>query len=32
MKAVLNMGTKKALEEFGEFQIRGKVIHSVICG
>jgi hypothetical protein len=26
------MGTKKSLEEFGEFQIGGKVIHSVICG
>jgi len=32
MKEELNMGTKKGLKEFGDFQIGGKVIHSVICG
>jgi len=32
LKEELTMGTKKALEEFGDFQIGGKAIHSVICG
>jgi hypothetical protein len=32
LKEELNMGTKKVLEEFGDFQIGRKVIHSVICG
>jgi hypothetical protein len=32
LKEELTMGTNKALEEFGDFEIGGKAIPSVICG